>query len=82
MPTLKKRPNLYTSEDGKQLIKELKLMEQDETYNTDPSYSANVAAYPDHSIPFVDKHLAYLNSHPSVNIDYYLSNLRILLKYR
>jgi len=45
----------------------LRVMEKDKTLKTEPSYSGNVNAYPDHQIPFVEKHVAYLLAHPRVN---------------
>ena len=51
-------------------------------YNTEPTYSANLANYPDHLIPFVEKHLAYLKNHPKLNPEQYLANLRLMTKIR
>jgi hypothetical protein len=57
-------------------------MISDDSMNTNASYSANSTLYPDNEIPFVDKHMAYLMSHPKVNYDHYLGNLRLMLKKR
>jgi hypothetical protein len=57
-------------------------MMTDESLNTATSYSANAALYPDGEIPFVDKHMAYLMSHPKVDFNHYLGNLRLMLKKR
>ena len=60
----------------------LRVMEKDLALNTVSSYSANAELYPDGQIPFVEKHIAYLMSHPSVSHDHYLANLRLMLKKR
>jgi hypothetical protein len=57
-------------------------MIQDDSMNTNASYSANSNLYPDNEIPFVDKHMAYLMSHPKVDFEHYLGNLRLMLKKR
>lgn len=60
----------------------LKAMVVDDSLNTACSYSANTELYPDNQIPFVEKHMAYLVAHPKVNSQYYLANLRLMLKKR
>lgn len=60
----------------------LQAMQDDDSLNTMTSYNANAALYPDHEMPFVDKHMAYLMNHPKVNFDHYLANLRLMLKKR
>jgi hypothetical protein len=62
--------------------KKLELMESDPALNTTTSYSANGTLYPDHQMPFVDKHIAYLMNHPKVDYTQYLANLRLMLKIR
>lgn len=78
----KKRTNFYESEEGQEVKDILKKMAQDDGYNTGPSYSANIDEYPDNLISFVDKHMQYLNTHPSVNPSHYLSNLRLMKRVR
>jgi len=60
----------------------LQHMEDDASFNTGSSYSANVALYEDHQIPFAEKHVAYLKSHPKLNPEHYLANLRLMMKVR
>lgn len=60
----------------------LRVMEKDDTLKTEASYSGNVNLYPDHQIPFVDKHITYLLAHPKVNPKHYLSNLRLMLRVK
>ncbi len=82
MATAKKRQDFYNSEEGVQVRSALKNMEADPTFNTTASYSVNTASYPNHSMPFVDKHMQYLNTHPSINPDHYLANLRLMSRIR
>jgi len=67
--------------DG-EVREKLRLMERDPVLNTTTSYSANAILYPDHEMPFVDKHIAYLMNHPKVDCVQYLANLRLMLKVR
>ena len=67
--------------DG-EVRQKLELMELDPVLNTAATYSANTTLYPDHQIPFVDKHIAYLMTHPKVDCTQYLANLRLMLKIR
>ena len=82
MPTLKKRISFFESEEGTRVHQTLHLMTQDPIYNTEASYSANATVYPDNLIPFVDKHMNYLNTHPAVDPYNYISNLRLKTKSR
>jgi len=60
----------------------LQAMEADPLFNTPSSYSANGELYPDHQIPFVEKHLDYLMNHPKLDSRQYLANLRLMVKKR
>ncbi|PIZ62670.1 hypothetical protein COY17_02175 [Candidatus Saccharibacteria bacterium CG_4_10_14_0_2_um_filter_52_9] len=82
MPNLKKRVSFFESEEGLATKRILERIETDTLYNTASSYSANTITYSDNLIPFVDKHMNYLNSHPNVNLDQYLANLRLITKIR
>jgi hypothetical protein len=62
--------------------RKLRDMITDKALNTGTSYSANSELYPDNRIPFVDKHMAYLMEHPKLEVEHYLSNLRLMLKKR
>ena len=64
------------------IVQELQSMLEDDSFHTEPGYSINTEAYPDHVIPFVEKHVSYLNKHPQVDPEHYLSNLRLMLKVR
>jgi len=80
MPTLKKRVNFFTSDQGVEIERVLQMMENDILYNTGPSYSANSELYPDNLIPFVRKHMNYLHAHPNTDAAHYLSNLRLMTR--
>ena len=58
----------------------LRTMELDQALNTESSYSANTALWPDHRITFTEKHMAYLRAHPTLNPRHYLSNLKLMIK--
>lgn len=82
MATFKKRQNFFESEEGIEIKRILKNMAADINYNTESSYSADSAAYPDNLIPFVDKHMNYLQMHPSTNPKHYISNLRLMTRIK
>lgn len=82
MPTMKKKFNFFESEEGVAVKQTLRLMTEDTRYNTDSSYSADSGSYPNNLIPFVDKHMNYLRSHPSTDPQHYLSNLRLITRLR
>ena len=82
MSTYKKKPDFFVSEAGAKAREALIKMVSDETYSTEKSYSANTAEYPDNVISFVDKHMAYLRSHPQTDPEQYLSNLRLITRRR
>lgn len=63
------------------VLKELSRIDADNSYKTGPSYSSK-ASYIDGLIPFVDKHMDYLNDNPHINPVHYLANLRLMTKIR
>lgn len=80
---LTKKGDIFVKSDvGIEARKLLELMMTDDSYNTPTTYSANTELYPDNQMPFIDKHMNYLCSHPSVNPNVYLSNLRLMTKIR
>lgn len=82
MSTVKKRVNFFESLEGLEIKRILTVMALDTAYNTDSSYSANSELYPDNLIPFVAKHMSYLNAHPSTDPQHYVSNLRLMTRVR
>jgi hypothetical protein len=81
MPTTV-RKYLATQEQVLRVTRSLQALVDDSAYNTEPSYIASTEIYSDHMIPFVEKHMAYLMSHPKVNPEQYISNLRMMTKIR
>lgn len=82
MASYKKRPDFFTSEEGIDTADALSDMVQDSAYMTDSSFSPNTEKYANNLIPFVDKHMKYLQSHPSTNAQQYLANLRLMTRIR
>ena len=77
-----KRPNFGDSDEGRAVRVQLQSMVADSNYLTRSSYSANTALYPDHIMPFVDRHMEYLRNHPATNPQHYLSNLRLITRLK
>lgn len=71
-----------TTEDGILAAETLQNMVADPAYSTEPSHTADITAYPDGQIPFVDKHLKYLIQNRNVNLEHYFSNLRLMTRLR
>ncbi len=82
MAVQRKKNDFFESEEGAVIVRTLELMAKDATYNTTSSYSANSVLYPDNLIPFVDKHLNYLRTHPTTNPHYYVANLRLMTRIK
>lgn len=82
MSTLKKRISFFDSAEGLAIKQTLQGMTIDSVYNTVSSYSANTDLHPDNLISFTEKHMQYLNKHPSVDPERYISNLRLMTKIR
>jgi hypothetical protein len=82
MANVKKRVNFFASDEGATIRKDLHSMVESTLFNTRSSYIASDMVYSDHQIPFVDKHMDYLNTHPKVNPDHYISNLRLITRIR
>lgn len=80
MPGLKKRVDFYDSAEGVYAEEVLRSMLSNEAYDTSSTYTTNTDDYPDHRIPFVDKHMQYLSNHPKLDINHYLSNLRMIAR--
>lgn len=82
MPTLTKRTDFFESEEAKEVKQKLQLMVASGLYNTTSSFTTNGFQYPDKLMPFIDKHMNYLNSHPKLDSDKYLANLRLMTRIR
>lgn len=82
MPTSPKRGHFLESEEGNYAKQSLEQIDADAKYKTEPSYSANAEKYPNNIIPFIDKHMKYLSEHQGINLEHYLSNLRLMTRKR
>jgi hypothetical protein len=82
MPSSTKSAAFFASEEGQAFIQSLKDMTADARYITNPGYSPNGELYPSHVIPFVEKHIEYLRTHPTTDPQHYLSNLRLITRVR
>jgi hypothetical protein len=80
--TNKKKIRFLDPEEAVRIEQILRSMAIDNTYNTSATYSANSELYPDNLIPFVDKHMKYIGTHPSIDPWHYISNLRLMTRVR
>ena len=79
---LKTRTNFFASEEAEEIKRTLQKMVESGVYNTASSYTANSYEYPDNLMPFVDKHMNYLNAHPKLDAGMYITNLRLMTRIR
>lgn len=82
MTVTKKKSDFYASEEALAIKAVLLRMDADDNYNTPSSYSADSASYENNIIPFVDKHMRYLQAHPNLNMQQYISNLRLMSRIK
>ena len=61
-----------------EIMTALKFMEQDDLLKTDPTLEGPSKQ----PMAFIDKHVIYLKGHPKVNPEFYLANLRTMIKIR
>lgn len=80
--TAYKKPTLFETPEGADIIDQLTLMASDSNYVTVASYAANSAQCPDNVRSFVEKHRDYLIAHPNTNPQQYISNLRLMTRIR
>jgi hypothetical protein len=78
----KKRSGFFDSEEGKEIRLKLQYMTRDKAFNTLSSYTSDSLLYPDSKMPFVDKHMNYLNSHPELDSQMYIANVRLKTRIR
>jgi hypothetical protein len=78
----KKRSGFFDSEEGKAVRQKLQYMMSDKSFNTLSSYTSDSSLYPDSQMPFVDKHMNYLNSHPELDSQMYIANVRLKTRVR
>lgn len=76
----KTRKQFFDSVEGLEIKQALEQMVGDVRFNTLPSYSANSVLYPDNLMPFVDRHMNYLMSHPQLEAKKYLANVKLVTR--
>lgn len=77
-----KKSRTFDEQETKDIRALLHKIVLDKGFNTESTYSANEIDYPDHLIPFIEKHVAYLKNHPKLDPDQYIANLRLMTKIR
>jgi len=82
MSMIKQRRGFVGSEEEIAIRRILQSMTKDSTYNTAPTYHPDSIRYANNLIPFVDKHINYLNAHPRLDAGMYLSNLKLMTRLR
>ncbi len=82
MAVQKRKQDFFTTTEGMELKEKLEAMEISERYSTEPSYSPVTEVYGDNLIPFAEKHMKYLLSHPSLDPLHYISNLELMTRVR
>lgn len=82
MASQKTRNDFPTTEEGIAVKEQLSQMTSNISYNTTSSYSTNTERYPDNLIPFVDKHMNYLISHPALESSKYMANVKLITRRR
>ena len=66
------------SEEAKEIRDILTSMMTDPEFNTKSMYSPSAGG----DVLFVDKHMEYLSQHTTLNVNHYLSNLRLMTRVR
>ncbi len=82
MPSIHTKVDFFETADGIELKSQLVNMEASDKYKTVGSYSPKTELYEDNIIPFVQKHMNYLKTHPQLNPYQYLANLQISTRIR
>lgn len=62
------------------IVSALSSLEASSSYVTNSAYRGNAEKWPDHQISFIDFHIGYLKTHPTLNPWHYIANLRLMLK--
>ncbi len=82
MANNKRQADFIASAEAQEIRKQLLDMLENGKYTTESSYSTDTEQYPDSMIPFIEKHMRYLTTHPSVDPAHYLANLRLMTRVR
>lgn len=78
---MKKTTRVYDIDEAG-IISELRSMESSSTYLTKPNYRGTSERWTDDYVSFVDYHINYLRTHPTLNPEHYIANLRLVLNKR
>lgn len=79
---IKKRVYALGVEEEQEVREALRQMVLSGSYNTNLGFTANSAVHPDGLMPFVDKHMRYLDTYPKLDAHTYLANLRLKTRVR
>jgi len=82
MASVHNKVDFFETQKGVEFKEKLLQMHTSEKYMTASSYSSKSELYADNLIPFIDKHMNYIKSHPQLDPDQYLANLQIVTKIR
>jgi len=82
MPNVKHRPDFLGTAEAEEIKKRLMLMVESDTFSTSGTFTSDSEQYPDNVVPFVDKHIRYLYTHPKLDVEHYLANLRLMTRKR
>lgn len=72
------RKGFLESEEAQEIRQVFQSMTLSDAYNTAPSYSTDTILYPNNLIPFTDKHMNYLNTHPKLEAKQYIVNIKLM----
>ncbi len=70
------------AQEALDIRQKLQHMMSSDLYNTSSSFTTDGDQYPDNLMPFLDKHMNYLNAHPKLDATMYLANLRMMTLIR
>lgn len=79
---IKKCVYVFGAEEEQEIREAFRQMVLSSSYNTSPGFTANSTMYPDGLIPFIDKHMRYLDTYPKLDARMYLANLRLKTRIR
>lgn len=79
---IKKRVYALGAEEEQDIREALRQMVLSTSFNTSPGFTANSTVYPDGLMPFVDKHMRYLDANPKLDARMYLANVRLKTRIR
>jgi len=82
MLAYKRKSDFFETQEGVEITQQLVAMSTSKLYNTESSYSTNSKQYPDNQIPFVNRHVEYLRTHPTIDPQQYISNLQLMTRVR